>query len=231
MSPVKRGANAGYHWLEQNPVTGILVSVGVSVAVTLLLVGALGIFSVTTFQGKTACAQDPAGEECAEQSLDVAKAEPLRNPCASFQRVTARRGRNCDQFYVPRGGRPDGRQDQGSNSGGVGTAPDPGGSGGGSGPVVDGGDAAPAPAPGKGDSEDPQAPGGAGGTDSPSPPNAPSVPDQSPVVDPPDPEPEAQPNRNVLSPTLEGVQKGTGEIVGGVGGTVDTVRCKLEGTC
>jgi hypothetical protein len=86
--------------MEGNVVTAILVASGLSAALAVVLVGALGLYSSATFQAKTACTKDPAGKECAELRLEVAKAEPLRNPCASFQRVTSRRGKNCDRFFV-----------------------------------------------------------------------------------------------------------------------------------
>ena len=49
------------------------------------------------------CGADPAGQKCAEQRQAVARAEPIRNPCTSYQRVTGSRGRNCRRFFVDRG--------------------------------------------------------------------------------------------------------------------------------
>ncbi len=55
----------------------------------------------------TACAkfaQDPgnlkAARECAGLRAQIARSEPIKNPCTSFQRVTGQRGRNCHRFYV-----------------------------------------------------------------------------------------------------------------------------------
>ena len=99
---VKKRANQTYAWMESNVVTAILVTGITSALVAVALVGALGLYTQATFAPKTACTKDPAGRECAEIRLEIAKAEPLRNPCASYQRVTSRRGRNCERFYVQR---------------------------------------------------------------------------------------------------------------------------------
>ncbi len=222
-------------WAGENPVTLAFTAVGIGAVAVFLAISALyftdQVGQRVTRVEQTPCNRNPAGRACAQTRLEVAKAEPLRNPCASFQRVTSRRGPNCDQFYVARGGRPDSNQDQGSNSGGVGTAPDPGGSDGGSGPVDPGSDPDPSPGKGGGGSGDPKGPGQGGGSGGQAP--ADPSPVTPPVVQPPpaaEPEPDP-PGRGFLNPAIEGVEKGAGEVVGGVGGTAENVGCKLKGTC
>lgn len=46
------------------------------------------------------CTLSPESRACAEQRQAVARAEPIKNPCISFQRVTGSRGRNCDRRFV-----------------------------------------------------------------------------------------------------------------------------------
>jgi hypothetical protein len=83
-----------------------LLGFAVSAAViAIAAVVVLGFYGNATYVQKTACSSNPASQRCAELRLEIAKAEPLRNPCASFQRVTSRRGRNCDHFYVKPSGR------------------------------------------------------------------------------------------------------------------------------
>jgi hypothetical protein len=180
------------------------------------------------------CTTNPSGAECAEVRLDVAKAEPIRNPCTSFQRVTSRRGRNCDQFYVPRR---DGSRASGSetvngttDSGGVGEMP---GSDAGQGDAPAGGDGTvDQPKPGKGGSGDPQAPeqGGGGATDTPSTPAAPSIPDQSP---PPPSPPPAEPadESGPIKSTVEDTVNEVGETVKGVLDGAQGTTCKVLGGC
>ncbi len=91
--------NKGYGWLERNPVTGLLVAGGLSGVAVLGVVG-LSIYSQQTFVAKTACTKDPASAACAAIREDVARAEPIRNPCIGYQRVTRTRGRACPKDYV-----------------------------------------------------------------------------------------------------------------------------------
>lgn len=97
---VKHRANAAYWWMSANPATAILVSAGVSAALTIALFLGLGLYSQSTFVAKTACSQDPSSAECAELRQAIARAEPIKGPCISYQRVTDQRGKNCPQQFV-----------------------------------------------------------------------------------------------------------------------------------
>jgi hypothetical protein len=76
---------------------GVMLSLAMAVAG--LVLGAVNSNQITKIQ-KTPCNAHPAGKECAGLRQRVAQAEPIRNPCTSYQRVTGSRGRNCGQFYV-----------------------------------------------------------------------------------------------------------------------------------
>lgn len=91
--------NKGYAWLEANPVTGLLVAGGLSGIAVLGVLG-LSIYSQKTFVAKSACTKDPASAACAAIREDVARAEPIRNPCIAHQRVTRTRGRACPKDYI-----------------------------------------------------------------------------------------------------------------------------------
>jgi len=97
-----------YGWAEANVVTAVFVCSGSAALLAVALTTALGLYSSVTFQAKTACTKDPGGPECAEIRQEVARAEPIKNPCISFQRVTSRRGRNCPGDFTTQGKRSDG---------------------------------------------------------------------------------------------------------------------------
>jgi hypothetical protein len=132
----REAVNRGYGWLERNPVTGMLVSGGLS-ALAVVAVVALGIYSQKTFVAKSACTKDVSSAACAKIREEVARAEPLTNPCISHQRVEGTKGRNCPRFFVPRPGQLQANSksvqdlERGSNGG---LAPAPGGRAGGPAP-------------------------------------------------------------------------------------------------
>jgi hypothetical protein len=96
---MKRIINKIYGWMEHNPFTVALVSGGMSAA-AVLAVASLAIYSDQAYVQKTPCTRDATSEACAKIREKVARAEPIRNPCISFQRVTATRGRNCPRDFV-----------------------------------------------------------------------------------------------------------------------------------
>lgn len=234
---MKDRANRIYGWMEANPATAALVSGGFAAVLAVALTIALGLYSSAKYVQKTACSKNPASKECADLRLEVAKAEPLRNPCASYQRVTSRRGRNCKHFYIPQ--LQPGRRKGPESSGG--DAPQPGPTGtlqrspqdGGGGNGAGGGGSDHGPAPGK-DS--------GGQTVAPAPDPDPVPAPTSPTASSPgrssdapgNPEPPADPPRAVpsaLEAAGEAVRetgKGAGEAVEGVGKGVD---CALRGGC
>lgn len=81
-----------------------------SLVVLMLGVAALGVAVGITFFSTTEarrvasspCVQEPASPECAVDRQAVAEAEPIKNPCISYQRVTSRVGRNCPGFVFDR---------------------------------------------------------------------------------------------------------------------------------
>jgi len=115
--------SVAYHWLEDNPATGALVAAGLGAA-AILLVGALGLYSKETFVTKSACTRDPAGAACAAIRQDIARAEPIRNPCIGYQRVTRTRGRACPKDFIDlrRGRGPEARLTKGVHGSGAGTS-------------------------------------------------------------------------------------------------------------
>jgi hypothetical protein len=98
---VSERVRIAYAWMRQNPVTlALMIAVlAAAVAINAERRNDSQDVEVTKIQ-KTPCNKNPSGEKCADLRLEVARAEPLRNPCASYQRVTSRRGRNCERFYV-----------------------------------------------------------------------------------------------------------------------------------
>lgn len=96
---MKANVNRAYNWLERNPATSALVSAGVS-GIAVLAVISLAVYSNQTFVQKTPCTKDATSAACAKIREEVARAEPIRNPCISYQRVTATRGRNCPRRFV-----------------------------------------------------------------------------------------------------------------------------------
>lgn len=130
---VKRLINRAYAWLEENPITALLMSAGLSGLAVLSVVG-LGIYSQSTFVQKTACTRDPSSAACAQVRQEVARAEPIENPCISLQRVSGTKGRNCPRFFIPHRGKrqvqANSKEVQSLESGSEGqapTAPKPGG--------------------------------------------------------------------------------------------------------
>lgn len=97
---MKLRANAVYGSLERNPVTTALVSAGAAAILSVFLTIALGLYSQATYVTKTACNRNPSGAECAKLRQEVARAEPIENPCISHQRVEGTKGRNCPRFYI-----------------------------------------------------------------------------------------------------------------------------------
>lgn len=107
--------------MRDNPTTVAFVALTIGVVAT-VSVFAYRSESTRKIITNSPCLKNPESRECAEVRLEVAMAEPIRNPCASFQRVTSQRGRNCERFYVsPNGGR-------GGDRGGVVLEVDEGGS-------------------------------------------------------------------------------------------------------
>src|ERR1044072_2776259 len=87
-------------WVQHNPATSLLVA---------LALGAVIASSVAVYRAEKTrkivtgwpCLKAPERRECAKVREKVARSEPVRNPCISFQRVEGRRGRNCPRLYVP----------------------------------------------------------------------------------------------------------------------------------
>jgi hypothetical protein len=226
---MKRRANAAYHWIESNPATAILVCSGLSALVAITLTAALGLYSTSTFEGKTACGRDANSKACADLRLEVAEAEPLRNPCTSYQRVTGERGRNCERRFVqpqgadrveaePAEGGSDGAREPGETD----TNPDPV-------PVDPGSEQAPAPP--KGDGTGPTTPAATnpppstgGDVPSSSPGAAPvSTPPPAATAPPPAPAPEPDPP-GVIQSTVDRVDEA-------ITPTVCAVSELLRGLC
>jgi hypothetical protein len=167
---------------------------------------------------RTPCVEAPAGEACAVMRAEVAKAEPLRGPCTSYQRVTGVRGRNCAHFFVDRAG--DGVREAVSSRGGdalqTGSTghqqPGPrgggqqGGSRGPSAPGNSGGDSGPAPNTGGSGGEQDRSSQTSTGAGDPAPPAPPAAPPASPG-----------PVEHASSTAQEAVE-GVKETVGGVAG-------------
>lgn len=49
---------------------------------------------------RTPCAAHPAGRACAKLRQRVARAEPIKGPCISYQRVTGSEGANCPRHFL-----------------------------------------------------------------------------------------------------------------------------------
>jgi hypothetical protein len=231
---VKDRVNYAYGWMESNPATAALVSGGAAAVLAVALTLALGLYTQATYVPKSACTKNPASAECAQIRLEIAKAEPLRNPCASYQRVTSRRGRNCKHFYVPRRSQRDpsfrassggdaldtgstgtlqpGPHEEGSVGSGKGRGGADDGSGGGQGK-------APTPSPDPG-------PVPSGPSPQPSPGRSSDAPGN------PDPPPSSP---GTVPSTVEGAGGGVKEAGEGVGGAVEGVGkgvdCALRGGC
>jgi hypothetical protein len=107
--PLKEAAVTDPKWARKEQRREWLLKAVTAGVIIALTVGVLTIFqnrgqdaaitNVTRIQ-KTPCNRDPAGKACARLRQAVAKAEPIENPCTSYQRVTGRRGKNCPRFYV-----------------------------------------------------------------------------------------------------------------------------------
>jgi hypothetical protein len=245
---VKRRANTAYRWMEGNPATAILVCSGLSAMLTVAAITALGLYSTSTFEGKTACGRDASGPECAKLRQEVARAEPITNPCISYQRVTSEKGRNCPKQFVyrrhrahptatqprfqrgpsgPDGGRAGNGDDAGalspSKSGG-GKAEGPGDpdSGSPSGSQKGSSDAPSSPSPTVSNPAPSATPGGSTATN------------PSPTLTPPQSS-NAQGATPVLPATVDAVGKAGGEVVekagGAVNDTLDNARCTLTPNC
>lgn len=140
---------------------------------------------------QSVCTTDPGGAECAEQRRQIARQEPLRNPCISFRRIIRPRSiyrdfTRCGEVDRHRGPDQEGSDDDVPQSGAAagggatgGPAPD-GGSGGAPGDGGDGGaDDPPPAAPGPGPSD----PGGGEPPPGPDPtPNPPAPPPAPPSL-------------------------------------------------
>jgi len=98
----KRRINRAYGVIEENVVTSILVTSGAAALLAVALTTALGLYSSAKFEAKTSCTRDPSSDACGKIRQEVARAEPLENPCISHQRVEGTRGRNCPRFFIPR---------------------------------------------------------------------------------------------------------------------------------
>lgn len=203
-------------WLLKAVTAGVIVALTVGV---LTIVQNRGqdqqITKVTRIQ-QTPCNRAPAGEACARVRQAVAAAEPLENPCTSYQRVTGKRGKNCDRFYIDVS-----RDDGASGAGASPAASSPSGrstSAGGS-----GGATAPPP----------QQPGNPSGGTNPRPPKHGShhspAPPPSPVPSPTPTQPSSGPGNSdgngssedsEAKPIAEGAGKAIEDIGGSVGGVV-----------
>lgn len=93
--------------MQENPATLALVA---------LMVGVVGTASVAIrgeetrrIVTKSPCLVAPDGKACADIRQDVARAEPIRNPCVSYQRVTRTRGRACPKDFIDLSQRPEGQ--------------------------------------------------------------------------------------------------------------------------
>lgn len=109
------GVRRGYEWMRGNPVSLALMVAVAAVAISLNAERRnddqdVKVTNVTR-KVESACTRayesdgldEKSGRECSELGAEIAKGEPLRTPCTSYQRVTSRRGLNCPRFYVPRG--------------------------------------------------------------------------------------------------------------------------------
>jgi len=84
--------------MQENPAT---------LAVVAITVGILGTITVG-YRGETTrhivtkspCLTAPDSAACAAIREDVARAEPIRNPCIGYQRVTRTRGRACPKDFI-----------------------------------------------------------------------------------------------------------------------------------
>ena len=178
---------------------------------------------------KTACNKNPASRKCAEQRQAVARAEPIKNPCISYQRVTGEQGRNCHRRFVnpERGGAAEpvdqpgfedspvpaaggGHDDAPTSTGNQHVAePGKGGSGGGSAPGV-GGDSG---------GEEPANPGSTETTPPP------------PVAEPAEAKPVLEGAGKLLEDSGQTLNEGVGGTVETVQGVGHGVNCLLGGGC
>ncbi|HET7443284.1 MAG TPA: hypothetical protein VFJ57_01355 [Solirubrobacterales bacterium] len=85
---------------------------GLAAAIVVALGAGLWAVIVNSRQGdqitqiqRSPCTSHPAGAACARIRQRVARAEPISNPCISYQRVTGRRGRECPRMLVRETGR------------------------------------------------------------------------------------------------------------------------------
>jgi len=85
---------------------------GLAAAIVVALGAGLWAVVVNSRQGdqitqiqRSPCTSHPAGAACARIRQRVARAEPISNPCISYQRVTGRRGRECPRMLVRETGR------------------------------------------------------------------------------------------------------------------------------
>ncbi len=215
---MRRLVNKGYAWLESNPVTGLFVAGGLSGLAVLGVVGTL-IYTQETFVAKTACTRDPTSAACAKIREEIARAEPIRNPCISYQRVTATRGRNCPKDFT--GHRA--HQDRPSSATGAelgGDAPQPADEA--------GQKPSPAPAGGKGGTKPPEGDEG-GGEPTHGPHGAPETPAAPATGSPagegsPSNEPAAEVDQEAPQET-EQVKPG---LIGNPGGVVGEVVCSVN---
>lgn len=88
-------------WMQDNPATLALVALMVGVVGTVSVVGvAIRGEETRRIVTKSPCLSSPEGKPCADLRQEVARAEPIRNPCVSYQRVTRTRGRACPKDFI-----------------------------------------------------------------------------------------------------------------------------------
>ena len=230
-----RFVRVAYLWMRANPVTLTLLVAAAAVAISINAERRNDDQGrdITKIQ-KTPCNENPDGKKCADLRLKVAKAEPLRNPCTSYQRVTSRRGKNCERFYVVPGRelQANSKSVQDLETGSEGeAAPAQGGSGGESVPGLTAGEGQPTN-DGKGAGRNPPGPHDPGS-------GTPADPVQSPVATAPAGSSVEQPvggggaseggsETAATNPSvLEAAGSTVGEVVTGTGKVVEATTCGL----
>jgi len=85
---VRRLVNGGYAWLEANPVTVMLVALGLGAFATAAVVGvALRGESTRRIVEHSPCFEYPAGEACQQVKRETDQARSVRDTCIAFWKV------------------------------------------------------------------------------------------------------------------------------------------------
>lgn len=246
---MKQILNRGYLWMEANPMTVMLVSLGLGAFATVAVVGvALRGEETRSIITRSACAVNPDGKECQRIKRESDEQQSVQDACVPFRKVD----RNERLLRLTKCGVAQRREVQGNSKSvqNLEHGPTRAAGGGATSPSTRGSEAL-GPRHGDGSTHQPQhhgsgggaapAPGGSEGGSAPD--SAPETSSSPTATQPEQEQPQggegARPEpTGPLVPALEGVKGAASEVVSGVNGAANEVvggvqdtGCQLLGHC